>query len=118
MKMVSFSINNNFRLKGLRILPNYNGKSYHDIINEVEDTILDFDMDEIEIQQELNPKFEPTDLFIRLNNKPYPIKQNSFEMWNSTCDRDVRKDTAIGFMPLCQSLMITENLWIECKMKS
>ena len=86
---MSFSINNNFRLKGLRILPNYNGKSYHDIINEVEDTILDFDMDEIEIQQELNPKFEPTDLFIRLNNKPYPIKQNSFEMWNSTCDRDV-----------------------------
>ena len=86
---MSFSINNNFRLKGLRILPNYNGKSYHDIINEVEDTILDFDMDEIEIQQELNPKFEPTDLFIRLNNKPYPIKLNSFEMWNSTCDRDV-----------------------------
>lgn len=88
---MSFSINNNFRLKGLRILSGYNAKSYHDIMNEVEDTILDFDMDEIEIQQELNPKFEPTDLFIRLNNKPYPIKQNSFEMWNSTCDRDVVK---------------------------
>lgn len=84
-----FSANNNFRLKGLRILTDYNSKNFHDLIQDVEDTILDFDMDEIEIQQELNPNFEPTDLFIRLNNKPYPIKQNSFEMWNSICDRDV-----------------------------
>lgn len=86
---MSYSNNNNFQLKGLRILTNYNNKNYHDIINDVEDTILDFDIDEIEILEELNPNFEPTDLFIRLNNKPYPIKLNSFEMWNSTCDKDV-----------------------------
>lgn len=86
-----YSNNNNFILKGLRILTDYNGKNYHDIMNKEEDTILDFDIDEIEIQEELNPEFEPTDLFIRLNNKPYPIKTNSFEMWNSTCDKAVIK---------------------------
>lgn len=86
-----YSNNNNFMLKGLRILTDYNGKNFHDIMSKEEDTILDFDIDEIEIQEELNPNFEPTDLFIRLNNKPYPIKLNSFEMWNSTCDRDVIK---------------------------
>lgn len=31
----------------------------------------------------MNPNFDPIDLFIRLNDKPYPIRQNSFEMWNS-----------------------------------
>lgn len=87
----SMSNNNRFRLKGLRILKDYNGKCYTDIIKDVEGTILDFDMDEIEIRQDLNPNFEPTDLFIRLNNKPYPIKPNSFEMWNSTCDRIIVK---------------------------
>ena len=83
------SINNNFRLQDLRILTQYNGKRYSDIVREVEDTILDFDIDEIEIQQDINPDFEPTDLFIRLNNKPYPIGINTFEMWNSTGDKDV-----------------------------
>lgn len=86
---VRYSLNNKFRLQDLRILPKYNGKHYTDIMKEVEDTILDFDIDEIEIQHDLNPTFEPTDLFIRLNNKPYPIRINTFEMWNSTADKDV-----------------------------
>lgn len=85
----TFSINHNYTLKDLRILYKYNGKKYSEIIKEVEDTILDFDIDEIEISQDLNPQFEPTDLFIRLNSKPYPIKPNTFEMWNSTVDKDV-----------------------------
>lgn len=83
------SINNCFKLKGLRILKGYNNCKYSQIINQVEDTILDFDIDEIEIQEAINPKFEPTDLFIRLNNKPYPIRANTFEMWNSITDREV-----------------------------
>lgn len=86
---IRYSLNNKFCLQDLRILPKYNGKHYTDIIREVEDTILDFDIDEIEIQHDLNPTFEPTDLFIRLNNKPYPIRVNTFEMWNSTADKDV-----------------------------
>lgn len=81
--------NHNFRLKDLRILHQYNGKKYSDIISEIEDTILDFDIDEIEISEDLNENFEATDLFIRLNSKPYPIKQNSFEMWNSITDMDI-----------------------------
>jgi len=85
------SINDNFKLKGLRILTEYNGKKYSEIIDKVEDLILDFDIDEIEIEQTANPNFEPTDLFIRLNNKPYPIKPNTFEMWNSIADKDVVK---------------------------
>lgn len=83
------SINDSFKLRGLRILVDYNGKRYSDLIGEVEDAILDFDIDEIEISQEINPYFSPTDLFIRLNNKPYPIKPNTFEMWNSITDRAV-----------------------------
>ena len=39
-------------------------KRYSDIISEVEDTILDFDLDEIEISQDLNEKFEPTDYLL------------------------------------------------------
>ena len=83
------SINHNFKLKELRILKHYNGKRYSDILSEVEDTILDFDLDEIEISQDLNEDFEATDLFIRLNSKPYPIKPNTFEMWNAYIDKDI-----------------------------
>lgn len=83
------SRNHCFQLKGLKILTDYNGKKFSDIANEIEDTILDFDIDEIEIRQDINPYFEPTDLFIRLNNKPYPIRPNTFEIWNSTIDRSV-----------------------------
>ena len=43
----------------------------------------------VKIKQELNPKFNPIDLFVRMNDKPYPIKENSFEMWNSWADRDL-----------------------------
>ena len=28
-------------------------------------------------------------MFIRLNNKPYPVRENSFEMWNSYIDKDI-----------------------------
>jgi len=43
----------------------------------------------VEIGEQLNPQFNPVDLFIRLNDKPYPIKENSFEMWNSWVDAGV-----------------------------
>lgn len=87
--LLTTSRNNCFQLKGLRILLDYNGKKYSDISDKIEDIILDFDIDEIEIRQDINPNFEPTDLFIRLNNKPYPIRPNTFEMWNSTTERSV-----------------------------
>lgn len=43
----------------------------------------------VEINGESNKNFDPIDLFVRLNNKPYPIKNDSFEMWNSYISRDV-----------------------------
>lgn len=86
---LEYSKNNNFKLKGLNILTNLNGFNFSSLPINLQDKIQDFDVDEIVIEESLNPEFDPTDLFIRLNQKPYPIKQNSFEMWNSTVDKDV-----------------------------
>lgn len=84
--------NSGFSLKGLRILKNLNNKSYNDLKDlypSLQDKILDFELFVVEIQESLNPDFNPVDLFVRLNNKPYPILENSFEMWNSWVDRDI-----------------------------
>lgn len=85
------SKNNNFKIKGLKILKELNGSNYSKLKEEHKEKILDFTIDLIIIEEALNSNFEPTDLFIRLNNKPYPIRYNSFEMWNSTVDSDVIK---------------------------
>ena len=84
-----YSKNNNFKLKKLKILTNLNGSKFSDLSSQDQDKILDFVIDEIIIEQSVNTNFDPTDLFIRLNQKPYPIQQNSFEMWNSTVDKSV-----------------------------
>lgn len=86
---LTYPKNVNYKLKRLKILTELNGKSFSDLIFEMEDKILDFKISIIEIDSSLNPNFEPVDLFIRLNNKPYPIKENSFEMWNSFMDREI-----------------------------
>lgn len=82
--------NSGFSLKGLKILTHLKNKSWNDlkkIDSSLQDKILDFELFVVEIQESLNPEFNPVDLFVRLNNKPYPIKENSFEMWNSWVDR-------------------------------
>lgn len=84
-----FSKNSNFKLKKLKILTELNGKKFSDLSETDQDKIYDFDIDEIIIEEKFNDEFDPTDLFIRLNQKPYPIQQNSFEMWNSTVDSNV-----------------------------
>lgn len=89
---LTFSKNNNFKLRGLKILSELNGRSHSQISEEDRDKILDFTIDVIMIEENINENFEPTDLFIRLNNKPYPIQQNSFEMWNSTVDAEVIRE--------------------------
>ncbi|WP_282168110.1 DUF262 domain-containing protein [Shewanella japonica] len=83
------SKNNNFSLKGLRILTEFNGRKFSSLPEEYQEKIYDFDLNIIEIDSKLNKEFEPVDLFIRLNNKPYPIKENSFEMWNSTVNKSI-----------------------------
>lgn len=86
------SKNNSFKIKGLKILKELNGSNYSKLKEEYKEKFLDFTIDLIIIEEALNANFEPTDLFIRLNNKPYPIKYNSFEMWNSTVDSQIIKN--------------------------
>lgn len=85
----AYSKNNLFHLRKLKILEDLNGKTYKDLEHELREKILDFELLVVEIEERLNPEFSPVDLFIRLNNKPYPIRENSFEMWNSWVDKDI-----------------------------
>ena len=71
------------------ILTELNGKKYDQLTLKQQKIIQEFDLWIIEISQKNNRNFEPTDLFIRLNSKPYPIKDNTFEMWNSYIDREI-----------------------------
>lgn len=87
--ITDYSKNNNFSLKGLSILTDLNGRKFSEIPSSMSEKIYDFDLNIIEIDHKLNRNFNPVDLFIRLNNKPYPIKENSFEMWNSSVSNDV-----------------------------
>jgi len=77
-----------FPLRDLRILSELSGKRFDDLTDEQREKIFDFELFEVEIQEALNPHFDPVDLFVRLNDRPYPIKEHSFEMWNSWADKD------------------------------
>ena len=78
-----------FKLSNLRILTELNGLNVNTIPEHFEDKILEFPIDVIEINQDINPEFSQTDLFARLNTKPYPIKENTFEMWNAYIDKEI-----------------------------
>ena len=78
-----------FKLSKLKILSEQNGKNIDTIGDPFEECILEFPLDIIEIDGAHNPAFSPIDLFLRLNTKPYPIKENSFEMWNAYVDREI-----------------------------
>ena len=69
------------------ILTHLHNKRFSDLEEDLRDKINNFDLWVIEINKKNNPDFDPLDLFIRLNNKPYPIKDDTFEMWNSYLDR-------------------------------
>lgn len=71
------------------ILTNLHGIDYQNLSSEYKERILNFDLWLIEIDSKYNKKFEPIDLFVRLNDKPYPIKEDTFEMWNSYISRDI-----------------------------
>lgn len=88
-RTLCYSKNNRFKLKDLRILKHLNGKGFADLDSELKDKIWEFELLVVEIEERLNPQFNPVDLFIRLNDKPYPIREHSFEMWNSWVDKDI-----------------------------
>ncbi|SMD02330.1 DUF262 domain-containing protein [Chryseobacterium sp. YR221] len=82
------SKNYKFSLRGLRILDDLNTCKFEKLTEDLQNKIYDFPLYVVEIDQQTNPQFDPIDLFIRLNDKPYPIRENSFEMWNSWADVD------------------------------
>ncbi|MFT4925297.1 MAG: hypothetical protein ACI8WB_001389 [Phenylobacterium sp.] len=78
----------NYKLsKNIRVLTDFGGKPYHQLEEQWQDKIQDFELSVVYIDEKLNEHFDPIDLFIRLNNKPYPVKDHTFEMWNSYADR-------------------------------
>jgi hypothetical protein len=83
------SKNHGFKLKKLRVLKELEGLGFGDLEEDQQERIFEFPLQIVEIKQEQNPNFNPVDLFIRLNDKPYPIREHSFEMWNSWADVDV-----------------------------
>lgn len=84
-----YSKKNQFKLKELRVLDELNGLRFSSLDTKLQDKIYDFNLSVVTIDEERNPKFNPIDLFIRLNNKPYPVRENTFEMWNSYIDKEI-----------------------------
>ncbi|MGQ1788517.1 GmrSD restriction endonuclease domain-containing protein [Saccharicrinis sp. GN24d3] len=87
----AFSRNHKFPLRKLKILKELEGKKFTDLDESLQNKIFDFQLYIVEIDEAQNPEFDPIDLFIRLNDKPYPIRENSFEMWNSWVDLEIIK---------------------------
>ncbi len=83
---------NEYTLTNLRVLDELNGKKHSELSDEMQNRILDFPLSLIIIDEKFNHNFDPVDLFIRLNNRPYPIKENTFEMWNSYVDKEIIDD--------------------------
>lgn len=83
------SKNHKFSLRKLKILKELDGNKFDALNEEQKNKIYDFPLYLVEIDEVRNPQFDPIDLFIRLNDKPYPIRENSFEMWNSWVDIDI-----------------------------
>lgn len=86
-----YSKNHKFNLRKLKILKEFDGKAFDQLDQTFQNKIYDFQLYIVEIDENQNSHFDPIDLFIRLNDKPYPIREHSFEMWNSWVDIDVIK---------------------------
>ncbi|MEO7444226.1 MAG: DUF262 domain-containing protein [Ferruginibacter sp.] len=83
------SKNHKFGIRKPRILSEITGAKFDHLPEDQRNKILDFQLYVVEIEEAKNPNFDPVDLFIRLNDKPYPIREHSFEMWNSWVDFEV-----------------------------
>lgn len=84
-----YSLQNEFALdlKDNGILKDLHNKRFCDLKMGDQNKILSSDIWVIDIKESNNKNFDPVDLFVRLNNKPYPISKDSFEMWNSFASR-------------------------------
>lgn len=114
-----YSKKNQFKLKDLRVLDELNGLRFNSLDTKLQDKIYDFNLSVVTIDEERNPNFNPIDLFIRLNNKPYPVRENTFEMWNSYIDKEiitkirnnVEKNEAWMYFRKNNSRMINEEMY-------
>lgn len=88
-KQEPFLYNFKLELGKNAILKDLKGCAYANLSKADQNRIRNSSVYLIEIKEENNPNFDPVDLFIRLNNKPYPIPADSFEMWNSFAPRDL-----------------------------
>ncbi|WP_392477722.1 HNH endonuclease family protein [Nostoc sp. C110] len=86
------SKNDKFPLRQLRILKDLEKCKFDTFDVNLQDRIYDFPLLVVEIEERINTQFQPVDLFIRLNNKPFPILENSFEMWNAWVKKDLIDD--------------------------
>lgn len=71
------------------ILRELSGLKFDSLDPKMRSKIRDASIRIVEIKEEQQPDFDPVDLFMRLNFKPYPIKENSFESWNSFVDKQI-----------------------------
>lgn len=74
-------------LKDGGILKDLHGKRFSDLKVGERNKIMSSDLWVIDIRESQNKEFDPVDMFVRLNTKPYPIAKDSFEMWNSFASR-------------------------------
>ncbi|RAZ67275.1 HNH endonuclease family protein [Planococcus maitriensis] len=108
--VITSSEKNNYKLNKLKILDELNGDAYKDLGDNLKEKILDFNLSLVTIDAKINPQFDPIDLFIRLNNKPYPIRENTFEMWNSYVDHEV--------VSKIKQIVSKNNSWFYSKLKN
>ncbi len=83
------STKHGYKLTKLSILSELNGVAFDDLEADMQEVIWDYSLSMIVIDEIINPEFDPVDLYVRINSRPFPIKENTFEMWNSYIDRDI-----------------------------
>lgn len=71
------------------LIPDINKKKFKQLLKETGNHIYNYVLDIIEIKEINNKNFKPEELYKRLNYKPFPIKDNTFEYWNSYVDSDI-----------------------------
>jgi hypothetical protein len=87
---LEFSKKNKFALQLQQgLLPQYNKMKFLQLPEDLRKYLYNYTIHFIEIKEGNNKSFVPETLFKRLNHKPCPIKDNSFEYWNSYVDTDI-----------------------------
>ncbi len=81
---------NNFTLNLTKpLLQEINKKKFNQLPLIMQNKIRNYNLDIIEIKETDNISFKPEELYKRLNHKPMPIKEHTFEFWNAYVDSDL-----------------------------